>query len=73
MDLIASEKAATEKARQLLRAYGYNKPEWILREYRPERIIEICMQIPRQKRKVKDPGAWINAALGRKFRWRAKG
>lgn len=67
VDFGRSDEAATEKARQLLRVFGYHKPERALKEFGVARIIEVCEQAHKQRDEIRDLPAWINRALWRHF------
>lgn len=69
IDLGKSDQAAAEKARQLLRVFGYQKPERALKEFSAERIVAVCEQAHKQRGEIRDLPAWINRALWKHWTW----
>lgn len=65
LDLGAEDKAAAEKARQLLNAFGFHKADRVLKEFGVARIIEVCQQAHKQQAEIRNMPAWINRALWR--------
>lgn len=64
-------ESTADHARMLLGYLGFDNPDDVLSQYRPERIIEVCQAVGERRDALTNPAGYVNTALRKGWKFPA--